>query len=319
MDTVKKFVDKAQGEHDTSEEPTKFSSGYHHPPQTQSQPGLERDIHPKPAKTHLPTEDTQGYQLYKAAGKLTGKKALITGGDSGIGRAIAILFAMEGAAVAITYLPEEEEDAQHTKAQVEKNNGHVVLLASDLRSPTACREVVERAITALGGDHLDVLVNNAGYQQEQIDIADITEEQYRRTLQSNLDATFFLSKFALPHMPSGGSIINTASVDAYAGPPAHVDYAASKGAIIAFTRALANQQAARGIRVNAVAPGPVWTPLITASLGVEAQKGLPGWTTMGRIGQPVEAATSFVFLASQDGSFMTGQTMHPNGGIAVGS
>lgn len=120
-------------------------------------------------------------------------------------------------------------------------------------------------------------------------------------------------------MPSGGSIINTASVDAYAGPPAHVDYAASKGAIIAFTRALANQQAARGIRVNAVAPGPVWTPLITASLGVEAQKGLPGWTTMGRIGQPVEAATSFVFLASQDGSFMTGQTMHPNGGIAVGS
>ncbi|KAH7009258.1 uncharacterized protein B0I36DRAFT_389979 [Microdochium trichocladiopsis] len=222
MDKAKKVAEKVTG-HTESGETTKFSSGYEHPPQSQSQPGLERDLEPKPTKAHLRSED-EDYQLYRPANKLAGKRALVTGGDSGIGRA--------------------EEDAQHTKAQIEKNGRQAVLIAADLRAPTACLEAVKRVVAALGG--IDILVNNVAYQMEQQDIADISEEEYHRTMQTNIDAPFFMSKYALPHMSAGSNIINTTSVDAYIAPPTHLDYAASKGVVLTFTRALAHQQASKG-------------------------------------------------------------------------
>jgi len=287
-------------------------------PQTQDKPGLERDLEPKPMKVHHPVQgNKENYELYKAAKKLEGKRALITGGDSGIGRSVAIIFAMEGATVAITYLPEEEDDAQHTKAQVEKNGGQILLCQADLRTAVGCKGVVERVRTALGG--IDILVNNVAYQVEQRDISAITEDQWQNTFRTNVDSYFYMSKYCLEHMGEGSTIINTASVDAYIAPATHLDYAATKGAVIAFTRALANQQVAKNIRVNAVAPGAVWTPLLPSSVSEEGQKGLASLSPMNRIGQPSEIAPCYVFLASADNGFMTGQTLHPNGGIMVGS
>ncbi|KAL1889081.1 hypothetical protein Sste5346_009146 [Sporothrix stenoceras] len=293
---------------------TKYSSDYKIKQQTQPAPGLERDLDPQPVKTHLPTED-EGYQLYRPAGKLLGKRALITGGDSGIGRAVAILYAMEGANMAIAHLPSELEDAVHTKEQVEKNGGKVFLISRDLTTEGAPKAIVEQAVSALGG--LDILVNNAAYQLEQSDIADITEEQYNHTMAINLTAPFFATKYALPHLQkSKGSVISTVSVDAYVGPATHLDYSVTKGGLVTFTRTLANQQAKNGVRVNGVAPGPIWTPLIVSALSKESQKLMPENTAFKRWGQPVEVATSYVFLASQDSSYMTGQVMHPNGGMA---
>jgi len=318
MDKVKDLAHQAAGRTATqsgaSTEQSQYSSGQNPPAQKQDKPGLERDLEPKPKKTHLPTED-EGYKLYRASNKLAGKRALITGGDSGIGRAVSILFAMEGSRVAFTYLPEEADDARHTVEQIEKNGGRALAVAADLRTASRCREVVKQVLVEFGG--IDVLVNNAAYQIEQQDIADITEEQWSRTFATNIGAVFFLSQAVVPHMASGSTIINTASVDAYIAPATHLDYAATKGAVVTFTRALSNMVAKKGIRVNAVAPGPVWTPLIATSITEDSQKQLRSWTTMDRLGQPVEIATSFVFLASQDSSYMTGQTLHPNGGIMV--
>lgn len=270
-------------------------------------------MEPKPTKVHLPAED-EGYQIYKAAGKLAGKKALITGGDSGIGRAVAILFAMEGAHVAIAYLPAEEEDAQHTKAQVEKNGGSIHLFQVDLTHATNCKELVQKAVDALGG--LNILVNNAAYQMSKADITDIEEDQWLHTFNSNIHAYFFLAKYALPHMQAGDTIINTTSVTAYQGTGPDLGYISTKGAIVAFTRGLSSQQVGKGIRVNAVAPGPVWTPLVVSTMD-EKSLGQLSSTPMGRPGQPSEIATCYVFLASQDSSFISGQVLHPNGGTIV--
>lgn len=302
---------------------------------TQDKPGLERDMAPKPTKVHLQHAE-EGQAPYIPCGKLKGKNAVITGGDSGIGRSVAILFAMEGAKVAVVYLPAEEEDAQHTKAQVEKNGGEIILIASDLSHSINCTDVAERIKAAFGT--VDILVNNAATRNEKGTIFDISEyvyspvlstvfphmltrtrEQWASTFRVNIDSYFYLTKAILPFMAKNGSIINSASVDSYIGVPSRLDYATTKGAIIAFTRSLSNHLIKKGIRVNAVAAGPVWTPLVASGVEKPGQHGhgLGNWTPMDRIGQPVEVATSYVFLAANDSQFMSGQTLHPNGGIVV--
>lgn len=259
--------------------------------------------------TKLPTEDG-GYQTYKAAGKLEGKTALITGGDSGIGRAVAILFAMEGADCTIAYLSHEEEDAQETKKRVEQLNRKCYLVATDLTSVENCQKVVDFAIEKMG--RVNHLINNAAYQMMQKDISDLSYDQWHKTFNTNIHPFFYLSKMLIPQMERGDTIINNASINAYIGRPDLLDYTSTKGAIISFTRGLANQQVEKGIRVNAVCPGPVWTPLIPSTMDEDAQKEFT--SPMGRPGQPSEIATCFVFLASPDSSLITGQSLHPNGG-----
>jgi len=278
-------------------------------------PGLQSEMKgPSPQSSQIPTEDG-GYQTYRAAGKLIGKKALITGGDSGIGRAIAILFSMEGADCFINYLPEEESDAQETKTAVEKNGHKCHLLAANVKTQENCKKIVSEAVEAMG--KIDILVNNAAYQNMVHDIADLTEEQWIHTFDTNIHPYFFLSKYAIPHMSPGSTIINNASINAYIGRPDLLDYTSTKGAIVSFTRGLSNQIVkSKGIRVNCVCPGPVWTPLIPSTMDHEAQDQFSG-TTMGRPGQPSEIATCFVFLASQDSSLISGQSLHPNGGVVV--
>jgi NAD(P)-dependent dehydrogenase (short-subunit alcohol dehydrogenase family) len=289
-----------------------------------------------PVNDCLPT-DEGGYQLYKAAGKLTGRKALITGGDSGIGRAIAILYAMEGAESTIVYTPEEQKDAEKTQELVREKGGQIHLIQADLRSHQACKNVVEKALEAMG--RINILVLNHGFQMMQNTIAELSEygplpisptfqgggelvltnhrEQWIKTFDTNIHPFFFLSKYALPQMKRGDAIITCASVNHYIGRPDLLDYTSTKGAIVAFTRGLSNQQVEHGIRVNCVCPGPIWTPLIPATMNDEAQKSFT--SPMGRPGQPSEVATCFVFLASADSSFMSGQSLHPNGGVIVGS
>jgi len=267
---------------------------------------------PAPSSEYLP-DDNGGYQLYKAAGKLKGKKAIITGGDSGIGRAIAILYAMEGADSLIVYLPEEEKDAQDTKKAVEEKGAKCFLLQADLKKKENCKKVVEVALKEMGA--INILVNNAAYQMMVHDIKDLSEEQWEFTFNTNIHPYFYLSKYAIPHMKRGDTIINNASINAYIGRPDLLDYTSTKGAIVAFTRGLANQYVARGIRVNAVCPGPVWTPLIPATMDKEAKEQFTA--PMGRPSQPSEIATSFVFLASADSSSFAGQCLHPNGGTVV--
>jgi len=291
---------------------SQFESGYQAPIQEQKPPGLQSKLDVAPATEYLP-DDNGGYQLYKAAGKLKGKKAIITGGDSGIGRSIAVLYAMEGADSLIVYLPEEESDAQETKKLVEEKGAKCFLLAADLKKKENCKKVVETALKELGG--INILVNNAAYQMMVHDIQDLSEEQWEFTFQTNIHPYFYLSKYALPHMKRGDTVINNASVNAYIGRPDLLDYTSTKGAIVAFTRGLANQYVGRGIRVNAVAPGPVWTPLIPATMDEEAKKNFT--SPIGRPSQPSEIATSFVFLASADSSSFAGQTLHPNGGVVV--
>ncbi|KAF2737327.1 NAD(P)-binding protein, partial [Polyplosphaeria fusca] len=286
--------------------------GHSVPIQHQKAPGLESKLDPAPTPDHLPTPDG-GYQLYKAAGKLEGKKALITGGDSGIGRAIAILFAMEGADSFIAYLPEEEDDAQHTKRLVAEKGRKCYLQASDLRDRGNCKTLVDTAVKEMGG--IDILVNNHAYQMMVEDIKDLTEDQWLNTFNTNIHPFFYLSKYSLPHMRSGSTIINNASINAYIGRPDLLDYTSTKGAIVSFTRGLSNQYISRGIRVNAVAPGPVWTPLIPSTMTDEAMKQFT--SPMGRPSQPSEIAACFVFLASPDSSSISGQTIHANGGVVV--
>lgn len=208
----------------------------------------------QPVNEHIPTEDG-GYQLYKAAGKLQSKKALITGGDSGIGRAIAILFAMEGAESMIAYLPHEEDDAQATKKRVEEYNGKCHLFPTDLTSPDNCQKVVDSALSTMGA--INILINNAAFQMVQKDITDLPIEQWHKTFNTNIHPFYYLAKFCIPHMKSGDTIVNNASINAYIGRPDLLDYTSTKGAIVAFTRGLANQQMSKGIRVNCVCPGPV--------------------------------------------------------------
>jgi NAD(P)-dependent dehydrogenase (short-subunit alcohol dehydrogenase family) len=282
---------------------TDTSPGYQPPVQQQSSiPGKESELDPQPEYDHLPTPDG-GKELYKAAGKLKGKKAIITGGDSGIGRASAILYAMEGADSFIAYLPEEEEDAQQTKKLVEAKGAKCYTFATDLTDRANCKKVVDEAIKQMGG--IDILFNNAAYQNMVEDIKDLDEDQWVHTFNTNIHPYFYLSKYALPHMKPGSVIINNASINAYIGRPDLLDYTSTKGAIISFTRALHNQYISKGIRVNAIAPGPVWTPLIPATM---TKKAIEQFTApIGRPSQPSEIATVAVFLAAPDSSSISGQ------------
>ncbi|KAF2280617.1 3-oxoacyl-reductase [Westerdykella ornata] len=286
-----------------------FEQGYQVPVQHQDVPGLQSKLNPAPQVDHLPTPDG-GSQLYKAAGKLEGKKALITGGDSGIGRSIAVLYAMEGADSYIVYLPEEETDAQETKKLVEQKGRKCWTQAIDIRTKENCKKIVEDALKAMGS--IDILVNNAAYQMMVEDIKDLSEDQWHRTFDTNIHPIFYLSKYTLPHMKPGSTIINNASINAYIGRPDLLDYTTTKGAIVSFTRGLANQYVSKGVRVNAVAPGPVWTPLIPSTMTDEAIKQFTA--PIGRPSQPSEIATCFVFLAAPDSSSITGQVIHANGG-----
>ncbi len=253
-------------------------------------------------------------QKHRGSGKLDGKAALITGGDSGIGRAVAIAFAKEGADVAINYL-EEDKDAKETQRLVQDHGRKCVLLRGDVGDEKIARKIVEKAVKELGG--LDVLVNNASEQHPQESIEDITAQQLERTFRTNVFGYFFIVKAAMKHLGEGSCIINTCSVTAYKGSAQLLDYSATKGAEVAFTRSLSQALADKKIRVNAVAPGPIWTPLIPSTFDEEKVETFGSDVPMKRPGQPEEVAPSYVFLASDDASYMTGQVLHPNGGSVV--
>ncbi|KAI5814031.1 general stress protein 39 [Pyronema omphalodes] len=277
------------------------------PPQTQSQPGLEKDMAPTSESTKLEGKD--GFVEYVGSGKLKGKSALITGGDSGIGRAVAALYAREGCNVSINYLPEEQEDAEETKRLVTEAGAKCLCIPYDLEKLKSLNEIVEKHVKEYGG--LDILVNNASKQVQCENFEDINIDAMESTFKSNILQMMALTKFALPHIPKGGSIINTTSVVAFRGTSTLVDYASTKGAIVAFTRSLSKQLVKRGIRVNAVAPGPVHTPLQPASRSKEEMDNFGAQSQIGRPGQPSEIATSFVFLASADATLYYGQILHP--------
>jgi NAD(P)-dependent dehydrogenase (short-subunit alcohol dehydrogenase family) len=276
------------------------------PPQHQErQPGLETLMKPQPISEN---------PNYRAAGKLEGKIAVITGGDSGIGRAVAIAFAQEGADVAIVYL-NEHEDAVVTKNRVEQLGRSCLSIAGDIGREEFCQEAARQVVERFG--RIDILVNNAAEQHPQNGIERITAEQLERTFRTNIFGYFFMTKAALPHMQPGTAIINTTSVTAYEGHPTLIDYASTKGAIVAFTRSLALALVDRGIRVNGVAPGPIWTPLIPSTFQADQVATFGSTTPMRRAGQPMELAPSYVFLAANDSSYMTGQILHVNGGTIV--
>jgi hypothetical protein len=271
------------------------------------------DQAPPGTTAQMPDEPDHGEQSYRGTGRLTGKKAVITGGDSGIGRAVAIAFAREGADVLITYLPEEKEDAEQTLALVREAGRKAVGVPGDLREEDHCTAVIRQAVDELGG--LDVLVNNAAYQMAQPGgIVDVTTEQFDRVLKTNLYAMFWLCKAAVPHLAPGSTIINTSSIQAYQSSPPLLDYATTKAGIVAFTKALAGDLAEKGIRVNSVAPGPIWTPLIPATMPDEKVESFGGDTPMGRAGQPAEVAPAFVYFASQESSYVSGQVLGVTGG-----
>lgn len=271
------------------------------------QPGIESAMTPRPRSQD---ERRQGN------GKLREKVAIITGGDSGIGRAVALAFAREGADVAIVYL-NEKGDADETRRLVEQEGRRCVAIAGDVGDESFCRKAVQQTVQQLG--HLDILVNNAGEQHPQKSITDISAEQLERTFRTNIFAYIYMAKAALPHLKPGSAIVNTASVTAYKGSAFLVDYSATKGAIVSFTRSLSQELVEKGIRVNAVAPGPIWTPLIPATFPEDKVKTFGADVPMKRPGQPDEVATCYVFLASEDASYMSGQVLHPNGGEIVES
>lgn len=276
------------------------------PPQHQNQqPGIESQMNPRPVSLG---------NDYRASGRLENKVALISGGDSGIGRAVALAFAKEGADVAVVYL-NEHDDAKETKQRIEGMGRRCIVLAGDAGYETFCQQAVAQTIKDLG--KLDILVNNAAEQHVQPSLENISAEQLERTFRTNIFSYFYLSKAALPHLKNGSAIINTASVTAYHGNERLIDYSATKGAIVAFTRSLSLSLIKQGVRVNGVAPGPIWTPLIPASFSEQDVAKFGQDTPMQRAGQPAEVAPCYVFLASQDSSYISGQILHVNGGSIV--
>ncbi|AUI49983.1 SDR family oxidoreductase [Arthrobacter crystallopoietes] len=288
----------------TFQDPIKRYPSIEPPQQDQPEPGLDKEL--------VPHTD-RGEDTYRGTGRLKGRKALITGSDSGIGAAVAIAFAREGADVALSYLPEEEEDAKVVARVIEEAGQKAVQLPGDLTDSNTCRELVKNAVEGLGG--LDILVNNAGRQIAVEKLEDLSDEQFDTTFKTNIYAFFWITKAALPHLQPGSSIINTTSIQAYQPSPTLIDYAATKGAINNFTKGLAQQLAPRGIRVNAVAPGPFWTPLQVSD--GQPKEALPKFgksTPIGRAGQPTELAPAYVFLASSESSYVMGETLNVNGG-----
>ncbi|WP_101843511.1 SDR family oxidoreductase [Halobacillus sp. Marseille-P3879] len=269
------------------------------------QPGYENEMHPLPQY-----DDT----AYKGSGKLEGKTAIITGGDSGIGRAVSLYFAKEGADIAIVYL-DEHEDAEFTKNLVVKQGRRCKLISGNVGNPGFCENAIAQVMNEF--NQIDIVVNNAAVQYPQKDFMKITNEQMENTFRVNFFSYFYMVKAALPHLQEGSSIINTSSITAYAGNEQLIDYTSTKGAITSFTRALSKSLVSKGIRVNGVAPGPIWTPLIAASFDAQKVAEFGSDNPMGRPGQPKEVAPAFVYLASNDSSYVTGQMMHVNGGIII--
>jgi NAD(P)-dependent dehydrogenase (short-subunit alcohol dehydrogenase family) len=289
----------------TFQDPTAMYSGIDTTAQEQDGPGLDADL-----------EETadRGEKTYRGSGRLEGRKALITGADSGIGAAVAIAFAREGADIALSYLPEEEEDAKQVVALIEEAGRKAVTIPGDISTAEFSRELVAKAVEGLGG--LDILINNAGKQQNFDTLEEISDEEFDVTFKTNVYAMFWITKAALPHLKPGSTIINTSSIQAYQPSPNLIHYATTKASINAFSKGLAQQLAPKGIRVNVVAPGPVWTPLQTA--GGQPVEALPEFgedTPLGRPGQPAELAPAFVFLASPESSYVIGETLHVNGGM----
>jgi NAD(P)-dependent dehydrogenase (short-subunit alcohol dehydrogenase family) len=277
------------------------------PPQHQDRdPGLEHEMDPRP--DYAPR--------FPGSGRLKGKTAIITGGDSGIGRATAVSFAREGADVAILYL-DEDEDAEETKALVEKEGGKALLIAGNVRSKAFCREAVEKVVAAFG--KLDILVNNAAHQEEKKDLREISEEQLAKTFETNIYGYFYMTQAALDHLKPGAAIVNVTSVNSYKGNDTLIDYSSTKGAITAFTRSMAMNLMDKKIRVNGVAPGPIWTPFIPMAMDAETVAEFGSQVPMKRAGQPNEVAAALLFLASDDASYFSGQVLHPNGGTIVGA
>jgi NAD(P)-dependent dehydrogenase (short-subunit alcohol dehydrogenase family) len=276
------------------------------PPQHQDRkPGIEAQMQPPPEADN---------PNYRGSNKLLDRVALITGGDSGIGRAVAIAFAKEGADVAIAYY-DEREDAEATRTQVEAIGRRCIALSGDIGDESVCQQLVARTVEEFG--RLDILVNNAGEHYVTDNIEDLSAEQLETTFRTNVFSMFYLCKAAVPHLKRGSTIINTTSVIAYKGNDRLMDYAATKGAMVTFTRSLAQNLLDKGIRVNAVAPGPIWTPLVPATYDAQEVASFGEQAPMGRAGQPYEMAPSYVFLASQDSSYMSGQVLHPNGGYII--
>ncbi|MNB80495.1 putative oxidoreductase YghA [compost metagenome] len=273
--------------------------------QQQPAPGMETEMVPKP---------DDGAATYKGSGRLTGRKAVVTGADSGIGRATAIAFAREGADVVLAYMPEEEADAREVVKLVEEAGRKAVAMPGDLKDEQYCEQLIATAVKELGG--IDILANIAGMQQYVTDIADLTTEQFDATFKTNVYSLFWLCKAAIKHMKPGSTIINTSSIQAYTPAPILLDYATTKSAINTFSKSLAQQVAEKGIRVNVVAPGPVWTPLqISGGQPVEVLKDFGVKTPLARPGQPAEMAPAYVFLASQESSYVSGETLNANGGM----
>jgi NAD(P)-dependent dehydrogenase (short-subunit alcohol dehydrogenase family) len=273
--------------------------------QSQGGSGLDADLQQRA---------DHGEETYRGSGRLEGRRALITGGDSGIGAAVAIAYAREGADVAISYLPEEQEDADRIVGLIESAGRRALALPGDLKDPQYCRDIVEQTVATFGG--LDILVNNGGKQQFHEDLAEISDDQFDETMKTNVYALFWITRAALSHLEPGSSIINTSSIQAYSPSEILVDYATTKASINTFSKALSQQLAPKGIRVNVVAPGPIWTPLQTA--GGQPVDKLPDFgeqTPLGRAGQPAELAPAYVFLASAESSYVIGETLHVNGGM----
>ena len=297
----------AEDQHNQQDPTTQYPQPqYPEQDQRDQHPGIEKEMQPKP---------DYGEETYRGSGKLEGKKAIITGGDSGIGRAVALAFAREGADVLISYLEEEEQDAQETVQVVEQAGKTVVKTPGDISEEAQCQAIVDRAVEEFG--QIDVLVNNAAHQKTVSGIADISTELLDHTFKTNIYAMFWLCKAALPHMPEGGSIINVSSIQAYQPSPTLLPYSATKGAIVTFTKGLAQEVVQYGLRANTVAPGPVWTPIIPASMPGDTVSQFGGTSVMGRPAQPAELAPAFVFLASQEASYVNGETLGVTGGMPL--
>ncbi len=298
----------AEDQHRQQDPTTKYPQP-EYPEQTQmdQHPGLESEMRPAP---------DYGEQTYRGSGRLEGKRAVITGGDSGIGRAVALAFAREGADVLISYLESEEPDAGETARIVEASGNRCVRMPGDISEETTCQAVIQKAVDEFGG--IDILVNNAAHQMTVSGVADVSTGLLDRTFKTNIYAMFWLVKAAIPHMPRGGSIINVGSAQAYKPSPTLLPYSATKGAIVTFTEGLAQDVIQYGLRANIVAPGPVWTPIIPASMPAETVSQFGGQSPTGRPGQPVELAPAFVFLASDEASYLNGSSIDITGGQPVG-